>query len=105
MKELNEKKIDHNQIQIQGEIKKNLALHTSVKIHRGQKVWELDLDTRKISEAEITEVAYGLSKDAAGQNMIHKKVIHKPNHLYTVAINKKNAERKFIDMLYKLYGV
>lgn len=60
-----------------------------IKVQRGQKVWEYDLENKTFREAEFT------AND--GWRMIERK----PNHIYCVALNHKNADRKFIRMITK----
>lgn len=57
----------------------------------GQKVYELNIATAKITEAEII-VEHRLKRGDIKQ---HKKVNVKHGHLYCCAINKTVAEKKF----------
>ena len=58
----------------------------------GQKVWELDLKTNFIEPAKIEDdVTYD-----AGMRRVRKKVIMREGCLYEVAINQKNADKRFV---------
>lgn len=59
----------------------------------GQKVYELNLTTGEFIEAE-------LEKTVSIKGV--KKIKAKEDCIYTLAINRKNAERKFIKMVYQL---
>ena len=52
-------------------------------VKRGHKAWQLDVATATITEAEREG----------------KRINIKPKHLYCSALNKANAERRFIAML------
>jgi len=59
----------------------------------GQKVWQCNLVDGEVKEAEF---------DDSTVNMLapHKKKVRvKPGHIYAVAINKANAEKKFVKYL------
>lgn len=60
--------------------------------HKGQTVWEVDLKTQEIKPAEFTE------EFATINGGVKRNIIKKEFHWYCVAINKKNAERKFNKM-------
>lgn len=64
-----------------------------MKIARG-KMWEFDLETRIFKEAEYKEV-----KHLNGNT--ERAIFKKPNHIYCIALNAKNADRKFINMIKK----
>jgi hypothetical protein len=65
----------------------------SFKVHPGQKIYELNLNTLEIIEATIDETR--LHIDGSKNHVINQK----DNTLYAVAINKLNAARKFNLML------
>lgn len=65
-------------------------------IKPGQKLWQLNLATLDISPVEYDVTAVNLDGSISSQ------VVTKENHMYCVAINKKNAERKFILMCNKV---
>lgn len=58
----------------------------------GHRVWELDLETKLISEAtsEVTATLDG---------GVRHKVIQRPGRLYCSALNAANADKKFMKML------
>ena len=62
------------------------------RLRPGHKIWELNLETKELKEAEITRlvlVGNQLSKKSRG------RVDIKPNCEYMPALNLKNAEKKF----------
>ncbi len=61
-------------------------------VHAGQKVWECNLKTGVIEEAEVLALP---SKDRKGNPCIKREVVMKPNCIYEFAINGENATRKF----------
>lgn len=81
--------------------------------HPGHTVFEFDLTTGNIEPAiieSITAEVIGTPKLKAGHirimgntgTTVHKKVIQRPQCLYTSALNKKNALKKFVPMYDKL---
>jgi len=58
----------------------------------GMKVWECDLATGDIIEAEIKETRYVLSTGRIRKNY---QVLIRENCMYEYAINGENATRKF----------
>lgn len=91
-----------NPIEIVEEVKKHKKPIFQFKHHNGLKVYELDLKTGEIFEAEFEEGAIkfetfnGINIDPG----LVKKVITKENCIYVQAINVKNAKRKFTKMIY-----
>lgn len=77
----------------QKEQEKKLQFIGSLKPHKGQKCWELDLATGIIRPAEIKSITAELT------GAVHRQIIIKPKHLYCVALNLENADRKFVKML------
>lgn len=77
-------------------IKKELNFMGSVRLQRGQKLWQMNLETREISLAEY-EVIHHLNKE--GGSTKERKLIVKENHLYAPAINAKNADKQFFKLL------
>lgn len=81
------------QIVNQREIQKQQKFLGSVKnIQKGQKLWELNIKTKMITEVKEFETA------ATIKGGVHKKLVIKENCLYAVALNLKNAERHFLKM-------
>lgn len=75
-----------------------------VKPQPGQKAWELDMNTGEIKEAEYQATDYempehkkvdlsGIFKNNLGGQ--RTKLIQKKDCIYELAINRKNAEKKF----------
>lgn len=61
-------------------------------VKSGQKVWECNLATGDIVEADVKAVP---GVDKRGNQCITREVIMKPNCLYDFALNGENAVRKF----------
>jgi hypothetical protein len=61
----------------------------SIILQRGQKLWQCDLKDGEIKECEMEAIFINGKK----------KAIIKKGFLYDVAINKKNAQRKFLKKL------
>lgn len=95
MKELEQKIIDKPEIENVKPVETGKRLVKSLDKHRGQTTYQLDLTTSVITEAEYKE------EFATLNGKIRKQVIMKENCLYCVAINFKNADRKF----HKMRGV
>jgi hypothetical protein len=76
----------------------------SLRLQRGQKVWELDMATQQIKEAEYEKAAVNFALAADGTpSVMHHQLIVRENCLYEVALNANNARRKFLARLYKHY--
>jgi hypothetical protein len=58
----------------------------------GMKVWECDLATGEIVEAEISITPY---VDSKGKSRKNRKVLIRKNCMYEYALNGENATRKF----------
>lgn len=82
-------------IPAQKEVAKEVKYLGKLKLQRGQKFWKLDLKTRMVSIVELNKATVNLKGETRRQHFIEE------NCLYTVAINLKNAEKKFIKMLQK----
>lgn len=95
MKELNDHSPDKVKITNQRQVEHG-KLMQQWKHHPGHKVWELDLTDKMIREAKIDQVNVEVTK--LGEK-IHRKVTQRPNCLYVSALNAKNADKKFIQML------
>ena len=63
-----------------------------IKIHPGQTLYQLNLATQEIEPVKYDVTAVNLD------GSINSEVLTKDDHLYCVAINRKNATRKFILM-------
>jgi len=77
----------------QKEVKKSINYLGSLKPHKGQKLFELNIETSEVKPVEYKETEVLISGD------VRKKYVIKPNHWYAVALNKVNAERKFLNRL------
>lgn len=66
-------------------------------IKPGQKLWEINLVTMEIKLPEYKEVSVSFEQAAKNGHISKKMVLlQKPDCVYFVAINKKNAERKYL---------
>jgi len=77
----------------------NNPIISQKRVISGLKVWECDLATGDIIEAEIITTPYVDSKGRARNN---RKVQIKKNCIYEYAMNGENATRKFENRLLKL---
>jgi len=66
----------------------------------GMKVWECDIATGDIREAEINVSSY---VDAKGRFRRNRKVIIRKNCMYEYAMNGENAVRKFETRIIDFY--
>lgn len=84
--------------------KKPLAKRQSIisqkRVMAGMKVWECDLATGDIVEAEISVTPY---IDSKGKSRKNRKVMLRKNCLYEYAINGENATRKFETRIASLF--
>jgi hypothetical protein len=100
MKEIEQKTKDNVKIVNQAEVKKKAKFFWSLRPNKGQKVFELDLETRIVSLAtfqEVSIVTTGKLRDRG----VHKKLVMKDNCVYNVALNLENSKRKFLNTLKK----
>lgn len=84
----------------QSEQKKRSKHVDSLRPHKGEKVWELDLKTKMISEAKFDSIVRVLG--AKGFTHVRKKIIARDYCLYETAINVENARRKFLRLIKQL---
>lgn len=99
-------------IQDQQEITREIHDHSeifigSTKLPKGCFWWELDMATMQYKEATFTDERVELyaEKNLFGQptgktiSILRKDLITKDNHKYCIALNAKNALKKFLKML------
>jgi hypothetical protein len=77
---------------------KKYELIGRIKPHSGHKCFEYNPETGKISEAEFQSVTVDYIKASKGDLSELKRVLVKPGHLYTTALNKVNALKHFKNM-------
>lgn len=84
-------------------IEKKHKLIGRMKPQRGQKVFEINCTEGTVNEAEFLEEAYSYIDAISGNlsNGVRKKILSKDNCMYIVALNKKNALKKFFNELRK----
>jgi hypothetical protein len=105
MKELEPKKIDDKEVVREIHDQKEVYVGSS-RLPNGCKYWELNTDTMRISLAVYENERVELSpvKDLFGNVIRHspitrKDLVTKDNAKYCIALNAKNAKRKFLKML------
>lgn len=79
----------------QKEVNKEIKLLGSLKMQRGQSLWKLNLKTKMIYQVKPEDATLTM------KGGVRKKVVLEDDCIYAVAINVKNAERKFIKMIQK----
>lgn len=87
-----EKKKEKIEIQVekQQEIKQEYI--GNIMPHNGHTLFEMDLETNEIKEAEFEKELTAIAFDGQQHN---KRLVLKPNHIYCSALNKKNAKKHF----------
>jgi hypothetical protein len=105
MKELSDyHDLDKAEIHARKQEERQKQLLGSLRIRPGQKIWELDLVTKEIREAEYEKAPANFATVVnGGVSPIRHQLIVRENCLYEVALNGNNARRKFLDRLYKHY--
>lgn len=98
MKELTQHIHDNITVSVEKQYPKQQKHLGSINLHRGLSLFELNLKTKLIALAEFANVDSIITD---GTPAVHKKVLTKEGCLYAVALNRKNAERKFAVMLNK----
>ena len=88
----------YTQVTEQQQIKK-LEYIGSHKPHPGHRCYELNLETMGIQEATFEQVTAHFGEWRAKDYQPRKKLVVKPGHLYTTALNQANALKKFTTML------
>lgn len=94
MKELD--KIQTEQQEIRKTFPKGKQHLGKVRVHPGQKLWQMDLSTRIIQECQPTEIG---ALDQHGKPYTKREFITQPGFIYAIAINVQNADRKFMKQL------
>jgi hypothetical protein len=104
MKELQDLKADQTEVHAQRQQEKKLAYHGSFRLHPGQKVWECNVATQEIREAEYAVGSVSFADTVKNSLVtVRHSLIMKEGCLYAPAINKKNARDKFVKMLFAHY--
>ena len=70
------------------------------RVMAGMKVWECDITTGTIAEAEISVSSY---VDSKGKSRKNRKVLIRKNCMYEYAMNGENATRKFEARILQLF--
>jgi hypothetical protein len=96
MKETQNISPDQTELHAVKPVRKEKTLVGSLRLHKGQKVWELSLTDKTIVEAEYEKAVVDFGKVAKGQiSPLHHQLIVRENCLYEVATNRKTADKKF----------
>ena len=98
MKEIEGKVPDKVEIVDQKQVKKQLAIIGSEKLHPGQRCWELQLSDMTIREAKYEKDALDISQHDE-KNLIQpvrRKIVVREGCMYAVALNQQNAQKKFL---------
>lgn len=100
MKEFEDLKKDRVVSVVDQQQEKKIVMFKSLDMKPGMQVWKLDLHVGKIELAEY-EKDDAIFTEENGKSLIpvSRKLIVKEQTYYCVAINKKNAKRKFAKML------
>jgi hypothetical protein len=77
----------------QKEARKEVKFLGTIRPHKGQSMWQLNLSSGEVSLAVYKEV----SVDTKGN--VRKKLITEKGFMYCTALNKRNAYKKFGKML------
>lgn len=99
MKELSEHIKDKTELHAVKPAKAELKYLGTLRPQRGQKIWELNLKTRRITEAEYTHEDANFDNATKGDYSTRGRLITKDNCIYCAALNHKSADRRFFKML------
>lgn len=88
---------DKMQVVVQVPAKTQKIIH-QIKPHKGHKLFEINPVTGKYKEAEYESV------NATIGGGVHKKLIANDNCIYISSLNKKNALKKFLQIISKRLG-
>jgi len=96
MKELNQKPQTLHEVVIQQEKQKEVELQYvgSIKPHRGHKVWEINLNTLEVKEAEYIQE----KQIVFGTNLEHlppRKLVMNTDCIYISSLNAKTALKRY----------
>lgn len=98
MKELQQRIVDDtSNVLEQRPVIKNEVL-VRLRPRKGHRCYEMNLATGQVEEAEVVETAAILTHDPHVPKVV-KKVLIKPNCIYTTALNKQNAFRHLIKQI------
>lgn len=90
MKELELPKQDKLSVNTEQEKRKEIVHVGRIKRGDGHKIWQLNLKTQELTEAEFNEEVVDFTTGA-----VKRKIIIKEDHWYESALNRQNAFRKF----------
>lgn len=90
MKEIEQTQPEPTEQHAQQQIKKGERFKYRVSLKGGHKIWEINIITGKVKEAEYNDANVDFTSGKAV-----KKLIEQEDCVYIPALNKKNAKRKF----------
>jgi hypothetical protein len=109
MKEIQNIQADQIELHAQKEVEKKMKVLARFKKYPNHKVWELNLLTQEIKEAEY-EVDDTVPFVAANANLLlgqvrpmRHRLIERDGCLYEPALNIENARKKFVKKLFTHY--
>lgn len=93
MKELENITADKTKVSEERPVRKEKKFLGSMKKHPGHKLYQLELSNGEITLAQFEQSEYHIGGGT------HHKLLFKDGFIYTTALNKKNAEKKFIKIV------
>lgn len=99
MKETTQHNRESVQVVAQAEQATRKEYKGTLRLKKGMKLYELNLKTQEIKEAQYQSITAQTGRLGAG---VRKALIMQPNCLYEAAINQQNAQRKFGKMVKKI---
>ncbi len=88
----------------QNEAYKNVKFLGRIQLKKGQTLYEINYNTGEVKEAEFMNDKTFFADLQKSLNPRQKKLIVKENCIYVLALNRKNAIRKFNNEIKKLQG-
>jgi hypothetical protein len=100
MKELEPRKRDKLEVAVVKPIEKQYKKVGTLKPEKGHTCFELNLSNGNVTIAEYETTSVSIIAAAKGDTSPHHKLKVKENCIYTTALNRKNAFKKFKRMLF-----
>lgn len=104
MKEIEKLTPDQLHVSKEKPVEKKLVLVGCLVPQRGQVCWQYNFKTGKVTEAGYEHEVIGYSDQIAGRK-INRRLIINDDCLYELAINRKNAIRKFKKKILSIQSV
>ena len=80
------------------EIEKKQKFHGTIRPHKGHTLFQINLNTKEITEAQFEDMPYVISQKNNGKK---KRVIMLPDCVYISALNPNNALKKLLKSINK----